>query len=140
MSSEFDPTTFEPEGLDQFLKDANLRKAYADSLALTLDSAHPSDAVALCLEYLESAKTGGPVLGDPFGLAVADARFWAECAPLHERVAYGVASLDTLRSASLGISTRKRLFAAIWETFSNDDRVGFLTKVDPEGKFCRRPV
>jgi len=115
-----------------------LRMEYATSLALALSDANEKDASAICIAYLESLATDGPTFGDPFGTAVADARFWADCAPLHERVAYGLASLDSLRAAALGINTRKRLFAGLWETFSNEDRIAFLSRVDSQGRFTGR--
>lgn len=115
-----------------------LRMEYATSLVLALSDADQQDASALCFAFLESLETGGPPLGDPFGTAVSDARFWADCAPLHERVAYGTAALEALRAAALGINTRKRLFAGLWETFSNEDRIAFLSRVDSQGRFTGR--
>lgn len=135
MSSEYRASAFTPApAADQ----PALRKENATTLALALGEAHPDDAAALCLAFLETMETGGPLIGNPYGMPAADARLWADIAPVHELVAYGVAALDSLRSAALGVSTRKRLFADIWETFDRDDRIAFLAKVDPEGRFLRR--
>jgi hypothetical protein len=47
--------------------------------------------------------------------------------------AYACAALTRLdRAEALGQATRKRLFAAIWRSFSDQDRAAFLAKVDPK--------
>lgn len=96
------------------------------------------DAAQICMAFLESMETGGPTLGDPFGMVTGDAMFWADCAPAHELVAYGTAALNRLRGTALGIGTRKRLFAALWRSFKDEDRKAFLSRVDAEGRFIGR--
>lgn len=96
------------------------------------------DAAQICMAFLESMETGGPTLGDPFGMVAGDAALWADSAPAHELQAYGVAALDRLRTANLGINARKRLFAALWRSFKDEDRKAFLSRVDAEGRFIGR--
>ncbi|WP_051294576.1 hypothetical protein [Gemmobacter nectariphilus] len=96
------------------------------------------DAAAICAAYLDDHRTGGPVMGDPFGMVSGDAALWADSAPAHELVAYGTAALDRLRTANLGLNARKRLFAALWRSFPDQDRKAFLARVDAEGRFIHR--
>lgn len=100
---------------------------------MALQDAHPNDAAAICMAFLEGLETGGPNT-DPFGTVYSSAAIWADSAPIHEVVAYGVAALDALRGEAAGIGTRKRLFASLWQTFSDEDRKSFLSRVDPDGK------
>lgn len=115
-----------------------LRAEWASAAAYALEHCDPHDAAQLCANILEAMQTEGPVLGDPFGMVASDAAFWADCAPAHELAAYGCAALDRLRGLALGLNTRKRLFAKLWETFDKCDRQAFLSRVDAEGKFLHR--
>ena len=115
-----------------------LRMERATTLALALGEAHPADASAIAAAYLHAMQTDGPTMGDPFGMVASDARFWADCAPPHELAAYGLAALEKLRGSALGIGQRKRLFAALWASFSEADRVAFLRRVDADGRFHGR--
>lgn len=114
-----------------------VRKEWATAAAYALQNCDPEDAAQLCAGVLDAMATGGPQLGDPFGVAVSDARLWADCAAPHELVAYGTAALDRLQSLALGANTRKRLFARLWETFDPRDRQAFLSRVGPEGRLHR---
>lgn len=115
-----------------------MRAEWASAAAYALENCNPRDAAQLCAGILDAMQTDGPILGDPFGMVASDALFWAVCAPPHELVAYGTAALDRLRGLALGLNTRKRLFARLWETFDPKDRQAFLTRVDAEGRFLRR--
>ncbi|WP_154664665.1 hypothetical protein [Gemmobacter nectariphilus] len=109
-----------------------------DALCRALADCDPKAAAAICAAYLDDQRTGGPVLGDPFGMVAGDAGLWADSAPVHELAAYGVAALDRLRTANLGLNARKRLFAALWQSFPDQDRKAFLARVDAEGRFINR--
>ena len=115
-----------------------MRAEWASAAAYALENCHPHDAAQLCAGILDAMQTDGPTLGDPFGMVAGDARFWADCAPPHELAAYGLAALEKLRGPALGIGQRKRLFAALWASFSEADRVAFLRRVDGEGRFHGR--
>ena len=115
-----------------------IRKGWANSAWYALDQCDRQDAAHICATYLIELETGGPVMSDLLGIVTGDALFWADCAPAHELVAYGTAALDRLCGLALGLDTRKRLFARLWETFDPKDRQAFLTRVDAEGRFLRR--
>ena len=111
-----------------------LRAEWANSLCYALGECHPDDAAAICAAYLETVETGGPLIGDTFGITVSDARLWATAAPPHELVAYTLAGLDVLRSRALGVKSRKLLFWAIWQSLSSTDRMAFLARVNTNGE------
>lgn len=115
-----------------------IRKEWANAAWFALDHCDPQDVAHICATCLAELETGGPYFGDLLGTLTGDALFWADCAPAHELVAYGTAALDRLRGLALGLDTRKRLFARLWETFDPKDRQAFLTRVDAEGRFLRR--
>jgi len=119
-------------------KEYLIRKDWANAVWFALDHCAPEDVAHIAATCLADLETGGPTLGDIFGTVSGDAAFWADCAPAHELVAYGTAALDRLRGSALGIGTRKRLFARLWETFDTKDRQAFLRHVDADGKFIRR--
>ena len=106
-----------------------MRAAWAEALCFALAQSHPHDAAAICVAYLETAETGGPVLGDPFGMVAGDARLWAASAPPHELVAYTFAGLERLPRSHLSTGTRKTAFKAIWRSFDHTDRAAFLKAV-----------
>jgi hypothetical protein len=110
-----------------------LRAEWADALCYALGECHPYDAAAICAAYLETAETGGPLMGDPFGMVAGDARLWAVSAPPHELVAYTLAGLERLPRSHLGTRTRKTAFKAIWRSFTDQERAAFL-KVVKGGK------
>lgn len=106
-----------------------LRYEWAEAAAFALSEAEPTAAAAICFAYLETAETGGPVLGDPFGMVAGDARLWATAAPPHELVAYTLAGLEELPKSHLSTVTRKTAFKAIWRSFDHQDRAAFLAAV-----------
>lgn len=115
-----------------------LRKEWATAALFALDHCARDDAIHICETILAENITDGPVLGDPFGTLTGDALFWADCAPVPELVAYGTAALGRLRQRPLGIVTRKKLLADLWQAFGSEDRQAFLARVDPQGRFLRR--
>lgn len=105
-----------------------LRAAWAEALVFALSRCDRAEAAPICLAYLEDIETGGPG-HDPFGMIYGDARFWAECAPPHELVAYTLAGLDRLPRAHLSGGAAKRCFKALWQRFTDTDRAAFLKHV-----------
>lgn len=116
--------------------DSRFRIGWAEAAIYALDHCDPKQGAAICATYLEQVETGGPYQ-DAFGHLYQDARFWAEAAPPHEVVAYTIAGLRQFPAAHIGIIARKRAFAALWERFSESDRIAFLRRVDAEGNFHR---
>ncbi len=110
----------------------------AERLCHALADCHRDDANAICAAFLQQSETGGPSMGDTWGLAASDARLWADIAPPHELAAYGMAAVDRLKVTPLGLNTRKALFVALWESFSEDDRLRFAKRIDPKGLVLRR--
>lgn len=106
-----------------------MRAEWAEALSFALAQSHPNDAAEICTAYLETAQTGGPLLGDPFGMVVGDARLWAASALPHELVAYTLAGLERLPTSHLSTGTRKTVFKAIWRSFTDQDRAAFLNAV-----------
>jgi hypothetical protein len=106
-----------------------MRGAWAEAVCFALAQSHPHDAAAICFAFLETAETGGPLLGDPFGMVAGDARLWAASASPHELVAYTLAGLDRLPRSHLSTGTRKTVFKAIWRSFDHKDRAAFLAAV-----------
>jgi len=115
-----------------------LRTNWAEALVYALGKCHPVDALSICADFIGEYETGGPELAAFSQTTVRDARWWADIAPPHELVAYGMAALDRLGVTPLGQSTRKKLFVALWESFSEVDRVRFAKRIDPEGMVIRR--
>jgi len=116
----------------------DLRKAWADALCYALGQCHPDDAAAICAAFLAEQATDGPELAPWDRVTVEGARWWADIAPPHELAAYGMAALDRLRGTALGPTTRKRLFVSLWESFSDEERLRFVQRIDPEGLVIRR--
>lgn len=106
-----------------------LRYEWAEAVAFALSEAEPTAAAAICFAYLETAETGGPIMGYAFGSVAGDARLWATAAPPHELVAYTLAGLEVLPKSHLSTVTRKTAFKAIWRRFDHQDRAAFLTAV-----------
>lgn len=117
--------------LHQQIKDPalRLRMEWAHALAHALRECHPDDAAAICVAYLETVETGGPVLGNPFGMIVEDARLWTAAAPPHELTAYTLAGLQALPNAHLSKPANKRVFNALWRSFSVKERAAFIAAV-----------
>lgn len=86
--------------------------------------------------HLDQLRAGEPV--PPFQSLEVEADNWASVAHVGELSAYAVASLKRLKTRAFPISDRKRVLCAIWETLPPDDRIGFLRRVDPQGKFMRK--
>lgn len=98
-------------------------------LVYALEKNHPEDAAPICAAYLETTETGGPMMGDPFGIVAGDARLWALAAPPHELVAYTLAGLERLPRSHLSSPARKAAFKALWRSFTDTDRAAFIAQV-----------
>ena len=103
---------------------------------MALEALYPQDAAAICAAVLDVVNAGDPRL-DPFGDIRADAAFWADCANIAELEAYFAATLKKLGNQALGKAARKRLFVAIWQSFTIADRQAFLARVDSQGRFVK---
>lgn len=88
---------------------------------------------ALCAA-METVATGGPVPA-LFNDWREDAEWWADVASPLELEAYAGAALRRIERATFAPSARKRLFLMFWETLSDADKLAFLGKVDPGGRF-----
>ena len=111
-----------------------LRAEWAEAVCYALGECHPDEAAPICAAYLETVETGGPVLGDPFGMVASDARLWAAAAPPHELVAYTVAGLERLPKSHLSNPARKTAFKALWRSFTDAERASFIKAVTKGGK------
>lgn len=67
----------------------------------------------------------------------ADAEFWADCATPIELECYLAAALRRIEGTAFAPRARKRLFVALWESMDAQDRIKFLSRVDPDGTFTR---
>ena len=117
--------------------DYRLRLERATSLSMTLRDAHPVDATAICVAFLEGHRAGDPGY-TAFGDIRADAEFWADCAHPAELAAYFGASLKRLGRTPLGIVARKRLLVALWESLSDANRAAFLSWIDLKRHFTQQ--
>lgn len=106
-----------------------LRADWATTLCFALEQCHPQEAAPICAAYLETTETGGPLMGDPFGMVAGDANLWAASAPPHELIAYTLAGLNVLPRSPITTDTRRRAFKAIWRSFTDHDRAAFLKAV-----------
>ena len=110
-----------------------LRAEWAQSLTFVLAECHPDDAVEICVAFLQTVETQGPVIGDPFGVTVSSARLWVAAAPLHELIAYTLAGLESLPKAHLSKPARKTCFNALWRSFTDTERANFISHVTAKG-------
>ena len=108
--------------------DSRLRLEWAEAAILALEHCRPEHANAICIGWLEGAETGGP-RHDPFGMLYSDARFWAVAAPQHELVAYTLAGLERIAKIPLTLSTRRKVFKALWRSFPERERAAFIKQV-----------
>lgn len=65
----------------------------------------------------------------------ADAAWWADMATPLEAEAYVAAGLRRIERTAFCEAARKRIFATMWESFSDADRKSFMRRVDPQGQF-----
>ena len=122
---------------DTYLKTPGmrLRAECAEALCFAIAQCHPDDAAQIMAAALDDLAAGDPPMRDPFGSLREDAAFWADCANPAELEAYFASALKRLGNRAIGIRARKRLFAALWQSFDTADRMAFLRRVDAEGRF-----
>ena len=92
---------------------------------MALEALDPQDAATICAAVLEEISAGSPRL-DTWGSIRSDAEFSADFANPLELEVYFTSALKRMRNQSLGLHARKRLFMAIWTSFSDADRKAFL--------------
>ena len=99
-----------------------------------LDGLAPAERSAVAAFVLDGTGAGFPELPG-FGDVRDQAETWGDCANHLELECYTVAGLRRLGRVPLARDQRKRLFAALWETFADGDRIAFLGRVDGSGRF-----
>lgn len=105
------------------------RREWLEAAWFALDHCDPEDRFELLTAWMAQYETGGPTLGDPFGMVAGDARLWAAAAPPHELVAYTLAGLERLPDRHLSLTARKQVFKALWTSFADKDRASFIAHV-----------
>ncbi|MCC5974728.1 MAG: hypothetical protein JJT81_11830 [Rubellimicrobium sp.] len=105
------------------------RREWLDAAWLALDHCDPDDRFELLTAWMAKYETGGPPLGDPFGMVAGDARLWAAAAPPHELVAFTLAGLERLPDRHLSLTARKQVFKALWRSLPETDRASFIAHV-----------
>ncbi|OWJ76977.1 hypothetical protein CDV49_12530 [Haematobacter genomosp. 1] len=113
-----------------------IRERQATALAFAIRDTHPDDARQLLTAALIDLSAGMPRV--PFEDVREDARWWSGMATPAELLAYLSAALRELGGKALHRNHRKQLFAALWESFEEEDRQAFIARVDPTGQFRRK--
>lgn len=92
------------------------------------------DAGPIMAALLEERRLAAPEVSDAYFRDLRqEADDWADWSDPSVLQAYACAALTRLeRAPALGVATRKRLFAAIWQSFTPEDRAAFLARVDPK--------
>ena len=92
------------------------------------------DAGPIMAALLEERRLAAPEVSDSYFRDLQqEAKDWADWSDPGVLQAYACAALTRLdRAPALGLLTRRRLFAAIWQSFGPEDRAAFLAKVDPK--------
>lgn len=129
-----------PEKIDETAADGELtgaprwRHLKREAAVMALMELSPQDAAAIACTVLDEVRAGDPpydALGDIRGAA----EWWADFANPAELQLYFASAAKRLENQALGIKSRKRMFAALWLSFSDQDRRAFLARVDPDGMF-----
>lgn len=112
-----------------------LRRARAESLIITLDLCHPSDAAQITAAWLEENLTGGPI--PTFFDLPGEARIWSAASTPPELEAYLGAILNEIKRTAFHSKALKRLFVQLWHGLTEPDRRNFLTRFAPEVAYER---
>lgn len=107
-------------------------------LCHAIEACPPDVASQIMAAALEELSQGGPV--PTFLRADDDAAFWASIAAPQDLIAYCAATVRAVGKRAWAIAARKRLFVLLWDGFSPDDKVKFLAKADPRGRFQGRAL
>lgn len=110
--------------LHQPIASAQARLGAAERLAHAIAACEREDALQVMSAALDDLSAGGPIAS--FDSIRSDAEFWADIAAPAELEAYFAASLKTLRRRPIGIKMRKRLFLALWASFTAKERQDFI--------------
>jgi hypothetical protein len=129
------------------------RAKAATALCYAIADCDPEDACYVMESALVDLSFGSPL--PVFLSPMEDALFWSSYATRNELKAYAVACLEAMnpndQSAFLGyihqnlsklslrLDLRKHLFVALFESFPDEEKVAFLRRVDPVGRFARAP-
>lgn len=105
--------------------------ARAMEAAIVAAERHPSgrDALGQMLCVALDTVAGGAPLHTAFGDMRSDAEWWADCATPVELELYAAAALRRIERKTFAPRARKRLFKALWRTFTADERAAFLAAV-----------
>lgn len=83
---------------------------------------------ALCAA-LDTVGGGAPEYA-AFGNMRDDARWWADLATPKELEIYAGAALERITRTTFAQRARKRLFMALWRSFTSQEQASFLQKVE----------
>lgn len=114
-----------------------IRALRATALANAIAFAHPDDARQLLTAALIDLSAGMPEGPNLIGEVREDARWWSGMATPTELLEYMAAALRELGQKALCRTQRKQLFAVLWDSFPQEDRIAFLSRVDQDGTFRR---
>ena len=114
--------------------EARHRHEKRQAAAWLLMNLDPQDAAVICATVLDEIGAGAPRL-DYCGDIRAEAEEWALFANAAELESYFASAVQRLENQALGIKARKRMFAALWISFSDEDRRAFFARVDAAGTF-----
>ena len=120
------------------MAETKLRGSRAVDLAVALGAANPRDAAQVCAAFLEQVAPDSPQFHALYGGLRQDAEHWADCAGPDVVEAYVAAGLRRIERLAFAERARKRLFATLWDSFSDADRRAFVARVDPAGRFRGR--
>lgn len=113
---------------------ARYRHQKRKAAILAMMAISPQDAAAIACTVLEEVAAGDPPY-DALGDIRAGAEWWADSANPAELQCYFASILKQLENQALGIRARKRIFAGLWVTFTDEHRRAFLARVDADGVF-----
>jgi hypothetical protein len=111
--------------------DTTIDTAQAERLSgavYVLDGLPPAERSAVAAFVLDLTGAGFPQIPG-FSDIRGQAELWADCANHIELEVYTVAGLRRLGCVPLARRQRKRLFQALWDTFSEEDREAFLAQL-----------
>lgn len=114
--------------------EARHRHEKREAAVMALMDLAPQEAAAIACTVLDEVAAGDPPY-DALGDIRAAAEWWAGFANPAELQCYFASAVKRLENQALGIKARKRMFAALWISFSDADRKAFLARVDADGTF-----
>lgn len=110
--------------------------AIARALSAAVDAAerHPAgrDVLGQMLCGALDTVGGGAPLHTAFGDMRRDAEWWADCATPVELELYAAAALRRIERKTFAERARKRLFMALWRSFTAQQRADFLSAMQKD--------